>query len=276
MPEYRYPGVYVEEVGTGARPIGGVGTTTAGRVLDPRAFESLAADFRRAVTVHAPEWTGRNESDPGVTLVQVFAFLAENLLYRAGHIPERARTALGQVAAALAALAPAGESAGGPLERPRYFTGRILDAATLTAEQDYFREKLRRHNRALVGWGVVSGLGVHVAGDAQAGGLRIVVEPGYAVDAYGEEISLPRAVALAPPGQGDAAFVTICSWENPCLSVPAPEGETSEARCVEEACVVGIRTDPGAQAIALARIVLTEGSWRVDPAFLARRVPFSR
>ncbi|MGZ8157270.1 MAG: baseplate J/gp47 family protein [Methylobacter sp.] len=41
--------------------------------------------------MHTPEWTNFNQSDPGVTLVQLFAFLTENLLYRANLIPERNR-----------------------------------------------------------------------------------------------------------------------------------------------------------------------------------------
>jgi hypothetical protein len=38
-----------------------------------------------------PEWTDFNQNDPGVTLVKVFAFLTENLLFRANQIPERDR-----------------------------------------------------------------------------------------------------------------------------------------------------------------------------------------
>ena len=33
-------------------------------------------------------WTDVNDSDPGITLVQVFAWLAEMLLYRMGQVPE--------------------------------------------------------------------------------------------------------------------------------------------------------------------------------------------
>src|SRR5581483_8182727 len=41
--------------------------------------------------VHNPEWTNFNKSDPGVTLIEIFAFLTENLLYRSNQIPERNR-----------------------------------------------------------------------------------------------------------------------------------------------------------------------------------------
>ncbi len=38
---------------------------------------------------HYPEWTDFNSSDPGVTLLQLFAFLAEGLLYRASLISKQ-------------------------------------------------------------------------------------------------------------------------------------------------------------------------------------------
>jgi hypothetical protein len=272
MPEYLYPGVYVEEIETGVHPIEGVSTSTGSFATDPARLAALAADLRRAVAAHAPEWTDRNESDPGVTLVQVFAFLTENLLYRANQIPERGRSVLAQAAGAVAALIPGVDSGGAPLKRPRYFTGQILTAATLQAEQDYHREMRRRHNRALLGWGIVSGLSVQVADTGQGSGARIVVAPGYAIDINGEEISLPQAVTLTPPASVDKAYVTLRYWENPCPPVPALEGETPESPCVEEVCVIGVKPSVVAPAIALARIVRSDGHWQVDSGFNPKRV----
>ncbi len=60
--------------------------------LDDRTFEQLLEEAKRRIPVHTPEWTNFEvESDPGVTLVQLFAFLTESLLYRANRIPERNR-----------------------------------------------------------------------------------------------------------------------------------------------------------------------------------------
>ena len=47
--------------------------------LDDRNFDDLYAEVRARVPVHTPEWTNLNDSDPGVTLLQLFAFLADNL-----------------------------------------------------------------------------------------------------------------------------------------------------------------------------------------------------
>lgn len=57
--------------------------------IDDRRFAQLVEDTLARAAVHTPEWTNFNQSDPGVTLVQLFAFLTENLLYRANLTPER-------------------------------------------------------------------------------------------------------------------------------------------------------------------------------------------
>jgi hypothetical protein len=44
------------------------------------------------------------------------------------------------------------------LERVKYFSRQLLTADDMTADQDYFRNKMRRHNRYLHGWGVVCGM----------------------------------------------------------------------------------------------------------------------
>jgi hypothetical protein len=61
--------------------------------IDDRRFAELREEALARIPVHTPEWTNFNASDPGVTLVEVFAFLTENLLYRANQIPERNRRA---------------------------------------------------------------------------------------------------------------------------------------------------------------------------------------
>lgn len=61
-------------------------------VLDNRNFEQLLAEAKRRIPVYTPEWTNFEvDSDPGITIVQLFAFLTESLLYRADRIPERNR-----------------------------------------------------------------------------------------------------------------------------------------------------------------------------------------
>jgi hypothetical protein len=60
-------------------------------VLDDRSFDQLVSEAQARIPVHTPEWTNLNLSDPGITLVDLFAFLTENLLYRSNRIPEANR-----------------------------------------------------------------------------------------------------------------------------------------------------------------------------------------
>jgi hypothetical protein len=46
---------------------------------DVRSFEQLSDALLARIPVHAPEWADHDVSDPGVTLLDLFAFLAEDL-----------------------------------------------------------------------------------------------------------------------------------------------------------------------------------------------------
>src|SRR5437867_3369824 len=57
--------------------------------LDDRSFSQLVADALAVIDRTCPEWTERSASDPGVTLLEVFAFLTENMLYRLNRVPSK-------------------------------------------------------------------------------------------------------------------------------------------------------------------------------------------
>jgi hypothetical protein len=59
--------------------------------LDDRSFEQLFEEARARIPVHTQEWTNFNDSDPGITIIQLFAFMTETLLYRSNRIPEANR-----------------------------------------------------------------------------------------------------------------------------------------------------------------------------------------
>ncbi len=60
--------------------------------IDDRRYQDLLNEALARIPVHTPEWTNFGPADPGVTLIEVFAFLTESLLYRANQIPERNRS----------------------------------------------------------------------------------------------------------------------------------------------------------------------------------------
>jgi hypothetical protein len=59
--------------------------------LDNRRYQELLDEALARIPVHNPEWTNFNHSDPGITLIEVFAFMTENLLYLANQVPDRNR-----------------------------------------------------------------------------------------------------------------------------------------------------------------------------------------
>src|SRR5436305_9684053 len=61
--------------------------------LDDRNFDDLVAEALARIPAHTPEWTSPRMGDPGRTLIELFAWLTDTLLYRANLIPERQRLA---------------------------------------------------------------------------------------------------------------------------------------------------------------------------------------
>ncbi len=57
--------------------------------LDDRRFQNLVDDAKRLVQRRCPEWTDHNVSDPGVTLIETFAYMTDQLLYRLNRVPDR-------------------------------------------------------------------------------------------------------------------------------------------------------------------------------------------
>jgi predicted phage baseplate assembly protein len=57
--------------------------------LDDRDFQSLVDDAKRLVQQRSPAWTDHNVSDPGVTLIEAFAQMVDQLIYRLNRVPDR-------------------------------------------------------------------------------------------------------------------------------------------------------------------------------------------
>src|SRR4051812_49373063 len=57
--------------------------------LDDRTFDQLEAELRRRIPAYTPDWTDHNDSDPGVALLQLFAWLQEMTVYRLNRVPEK-------------------------------------------------------------------------------------------------------------------------------------------------------------------------------------------
>ncbi|MFE7042564.1 putative baseplate assembly protein [Streptomyces atratus] len=57
--------------------------------LDDRRFQQLVDEAKRYVQQRSPEWTDHNVSDPGVTLIETFAYMVDQLLYRLNRVPDK-------------------------------------------------------------------------------------------------------------------------------------------------------------------------------------------
>jgi hypothetical protein len=57
--------------------------------LDDLTYADLVDEARSMIPVYAPGWTDHNPSDPGITLVELCAWLTEMVLYRTNQIPDK-------------------------------------------------------------------------------------------------------------------------------------------------------------------------------------------
>ncbi|MEO0565342.1 MAG: putative baseplate assembly protein, partial [Chloroflexota bacterium] len=57
--------------------------------LDDRSFTDLVEEARARIPLYTPEWTDHNASDPGITLIELFAYMTDIMLYRLNRVPEK-------------------------------------------------------------------------------------------------------------------------------------------------------------------------------------------
>jgi hypothetical protein len=96
-------------------------------------------------------------------------------------------------------------------ERVRYYSRQLLTADDMRAEQEYFLNRLKRHNRFLHGFGVVCGLEVRKRTDNVLG---VDVCPGYALSPCGNEIWLQKCLTFD---------LTPCFTDSPDPCTPCSE-----------------------------------------------------
>ena len=177
------------------------------------------------------------------------------------------------------------------LKRLRFFTGQLLTAESFELEQKYFREKLKRHNRALHGFGIVSGLKVLI----EAG--QIIVEPGLALDCQGNELVIGTAVVVSPlTCDWPSAYVQVGFAEEYTDPVPAAglaeptendacQPEMQQASTITESCELIIAEDNSNRghrhlrarwlacgqphALTIAKLKRSSHSWRVERGYRA-------
>jgi predicted nucleic acid-binding protein len=56
--------------------------------LDDRTYNDLIAEALSLIPTYAPDWTNHNPSDPGITLIELLAYLTEMLIYRQNRVTD--------------------------------------------------------------------------------------------------------------------------------------------------------------------------------------------
>lgn len=58
-------------------------------MLDDRRFQDIVDQAKTLIPRYCPEWTEHNVSDPGVALIELFAWMTDMLLYRVNQVPDK-------------------------------------------------------------------------------------------------------------------------------------------------------------------------------------------
>lgn len=146
---------------------------------------------------------------------------------------------------------PNGVTSQDGLARVRFYPRQLLEADDLRQEQAYHRERARRHNRYVHGWGVVSGCQVRPVPTAERP-WQVKVCPGYLLAPDGDEVLIPLELTF------DIADCTLsagdpCAFARPCppisrraltartlyLAVRYVECEGRPVRLPGDACACG-------------------------------------
>ena len=57
--------------------------------LDDRTYADIVAEAMRLIPRYCPDWTNHNPSDPGITILELTAWMTELILYRLNRVPEK-------------------------------------------------------------------------------------------------------------------------------------------------------------------------------------------
>jgi hypothetical protein len=223
----------------------------------------LVSELVAAVKRFAPDWTSHSSSDPGVTILELFAWLCDIFDYRLDRASDSKTDLLKHLIAKLSAIFT-GTCTASDLMRPRFFNGQLLTAADLQAEQDYSRKMMRRHNRYLFGTGIVTGLRVTLDSSSSTKDEPVIsVAPGCAIAPDGQQLSVCEALRCVPRARGPAGYVVLQYFERAIDPVPTPSGPPECSR-IEEGVAVAFEEEPLGHGLAIARLKRKPGRWVLD------------
>lgn len=247
----------------------------------PRLSEARWQQLRQQLVgagLDTPEWTASDLNDAGLALLELLAFVAEEIGARAALLPGRAEPAVRRLSDAVAGIdrqltrgsaAADGTDVWSGTRRVHYFDGQLLTARDFADEQHYHLERRRRYLQLLHGAGVVSGLEVSVSPE----GTGVLVSPGAAIVSTGNEVHVCGKVVLHPEPGPDLLFVIVHHIErevDPSLQV---SGAALTPTRIEEGGRVATSKAIPADGLAIARVAPSPTGWTVDGRFRVHRFP---
>jgi hypothetical protein len=189
--------------------------TALATAVDPD-FDTLVRQGVALLPIVAPEWTDHNPSDPGVTLIELLAYVTDALLYRAAHVGVADRRAFLRLLSGTAGAELALD------DDPRPLAGAALQAALAgalagLADPDVVVTSADAERLALRA----------LAGLPHGGGVRVLALP---------RTNLPRLLAHAPggaPGR-DAGHLSLVLFVAPGTPESATQALLEAARAYLE------------------------------------------
>jgi hypothetical protein len=103
--------------------------------LDDRTFDQLVDEAKALIPKHFPAWSDHNFSDPGITFVELFAFLIESAIYQINRVPDRSLEHFGS-------LLGVARQPGEPIEMLFRRVREKLDARERAVTQDEIEQQI--------------------------------------------------------------------------------------------------------------------------------------
>lgn len=154
--------------------------------------------------------------------------------------------------------------------RPNYFDGQELGAADFLAQREHLDGLRHLYNSGLHTWGIAQGLDVVAGSDSRS----VVITPGLAIQASGQEIVVEEAIALATPSLGGRA-VNLFILARPTRTDPSDASLASGYKRLAYVptpifAVAGQTVDD--EAVFLATVLLADNGEVGQIDLIARRI----
>ncbi|WOX21463.1 putative baseplate assembly protein [Streptomyces solicathayae] len=178
--------------------------------LDDRRFQDLVDEAKRMVQQRCPEWSDHNVSDPGVTLIEAFAHMTDQLIYRLNRVPDKNHLAfLDLIGLTLHPPAAARTDVTFWLSAPQAQTVRVWEGTEVATHRTETEEAV-----VFSTVGELAVVPVELAVLAVAGG-----EPGAVAADRGPELAAGRGVPCfsGVPRPGDALLFGLSQAAPSCV-----------------------------------------------------------